>query len=664
MADQVQFRGGTTAENDAFTGVNKEISVDTTLKQLRVHDGAKQGGYPQLGERQLKQVDDYSALKALEADAYEQAYVRGRASDNDGAHGVFVWRSGDQSANITADDTEAVWVPPDSDATGASGAWERLHNGVIDVRWSGAVGDDSTDNGAILAQLEADWAGYTLYFGGPEQVYQVTTQFVTTEPGGLRDRHGVFAVESDTRYVGDGATIKLADGESTSGSEKDAYLFLGVDGTKENVVWEGLALDMNYPNNDVAGSGTSNFNFAQIYFTGADNILHNSRVANCHFINTPGQTCLATGQTTAGAAGTDLSDNVLVDNCLFYENGMNCADHTTIFGWGRNIVVRNCVFKQDTDTSADHEKACMDIKGSHSGMFGCHVVGEYARGPFIGATYTEDAEGMYVTNCTFDVYLNGIKLTRNSTDFGKVRDVVIAGNTIRIGTKAINSKSGIVGAGTEGYENVIIRGNHIILDDQAGTKNTTAVGIRMENADAAEVVVNNILIYDNLIRGDWTIGVGRSANNTNFGLIRICNNVFEDMSPNDDGSFSGLAVGVYMVGSGKAEHRTEVKDNFFIDTRGTPAMTDAIELGNQEAVTVEGNRFHGITDTVNLTKSNINYFFGRQARSVFTAAPANGTWEVGDTTYHQAPSAGGNIGWVCTAAGSPGTHKAWGDIVA
>jgi hypothetical protein len=44
MAKQVQFRGGTTAEHASFTGAVREITVDTTLYTLRVHDGATAGG--------------------------------------------------------------------------------------------------------------------------------------------------------------------------------------------------------------------------------------------------------------------------------------------------------------------------------------------------------------------------------------------------------------------------------------------------------------------------------------------------------------------------------------------------------------------------------------------------------------------------------------------
>jgi hypothetical protein len=44
MPTQVQFRRGTTTQNEAFTGAVGEISVDTTLDTVRVHDGSTAGG--------------------------------------------------------------------------------------------------------------------------------------------------------------------------------------------------------------------------------------------------------------------------------------------------------------------------------------------------------------------------------------------------------------------------------------------------------------------------------------------------------------------------------------------------------------------------------------------------------------------------------------------
>lgn len=44
MAVQIQWRRGTQAQNDVFTGVVGEVTVDTTNNTLRVHDGSTAGG--------------------------------------------------------------------------------------------------------------------------------------------------------------------------------------------------------------------------------------------------------------------------------------------------------------------------------------------------------------------------------------------------------------------------------------------------------------------------------------------------------------------------------------------------------------------------------------------------------------------------------------------
>jgi len=44
MATQVQFRRGTTTQNNAFTGAIGELTYDTDIKTLRIHDGSTQGG--------------------------------------------------------------------------------------------------------------------------------------------------------------------------------------------------------------------------------------------------------------------------------------------------------------------------------------------------------------------------------------------------------------------------------------------------------------------------------------------------------------------------------------------------------------------------------------------------------------------------------------------
>jgi len=48
MSTQVQFRRGTTVEHQGFTGAVGEVTVDTTLNTVVIHDASTAGGFPVL----------------------------------------------------------------------------------------------------------------------------------------------------------------------------------------------------------------------------------------------------------------------------------------------------------------------------------------------------------------------------------------------------------------------------------------------------------------------------------------------------------------------------------------------------------------------------------------------------------------------------------------
>ena len=48
MATQVQFRRGTTAEHSGIKGADGEVTVDTSLKTVVIHDAITNGGFPVL----------------------------------------------------------------------------------------------------------------------------------------------------------------------------------------------------------------------------------------------------------------------------------------------------------------------------------------------------------------------------------------------------------------------------------------------------------------------------------------------------------------------------------------------------------------------------------------------------------------------------------------
>tara|TARA_R110001632_G_scaffold16686_3_gene53498 strand:+ start:1165 stop:1371 length:207 start_codon:yes stop_codon:yes gene_type:complete len=61
MPKRVQFRRGTTSQNDAFTGDDGELSVNTTTYALRVHDGSTAGGFEMM-KVDMSNIEDGTQL--------------------------------------------------------------------------------------------------------------------------------------------------------------------------------------------------------------------------------------------------------------------------------------------------------------------------------------------------------------------------------------------------------------------------------------------------------------------------------------------------------------------------------------------------------------------------------------------------------------------------
>tara|TARA_R110002051_G_scaffold190643_1_gene259553 strand:- start:241 stop:456 length:216 start_codon:yes stop_codon:yes gene_type:complete len=70
MAKRLQLRRGTTSEHASFTGALGEVTVDTTLDTIVVHDGSLAGGFPMLRE-------DESNRKVFLRKSNHQSWVLG-----------------------------------------------------------------------------------------------------------------------------------------------------------------------------------------------------------------------------------------------------------------------------------------------------------------------------------------------------------------------------------------------------------------------------------------------------------------------------------------------------------------------------------------------------------------------------------------------------------
>ncbi len=99
MPSTVQFRRGTNSQNDSFTGSNAEITVDTTNKTLRVHDGSTAGGskLATTSQTELQVVGDDSATFTMQ--------VGSDVLQFSGGNGITTSTSSSKIVNIALDST-------------------------------------------------------------------------------------------------------------------------------------------------------------------------------------------------------------------------------------------------------------------------------------------------------------------------------------------------------------------------------------------------------------------------------------------------------------------------------------------------------------------------------------------------------------------------------
>jgi hypothetical protein len=231
MPTVVQFRRGTTAQNNNFLGANGEISVDTTLNVLRVADAITLGGHALVGQNCVQTIANktYTGTSLSVTGNVTGSYIFGNGSQltgidatsiQSGTSNVRVVSSGGNVAtgiggtsNVVVVATTGQFVTGVISATGnITGENLSVGTGIIGVgnivnnnaNGVGNIGTSSTRFNQVFAlassaqyadlaekyTADTDYApGTVLEFGGDQEVTATTTShsprvagIVSTQP--------------------------------------------------------------------------------------------------------------------------------------------------------------------------------------------------------------------------------------------------------------------------------------------------------------------------------------------------------------------------------------------------------------------------------------------------------------------------------------------------
>lgn len=306
-----------------------------------------------------KFVASRTALKAIDTTAHTTAFLT-----EAGREGLFLWRSGNYSARITADTAEGVYVKANAIAA-SSGSWVRVYDDALLPEFFGAAGDGTTNDTTAFAGM----VSFVNALGGairlPAKSYVLREQLVFTgllslKGAGIRSSRMVW----DSSSTSEGIRVNL--------SNSDYFGHVTV--ADVSLLSLGQLADTAL---HVDGS-------AQV--SGSPLRIQTRELPRCTISNVA--IAGATGSTTDGwTTGVDLEDvlNVIVTGCRF--RGKYTSPYTVETDIASQTAYRVRGTGRPVETLIEK---CWAYWAVH-------------------AVYASDCEGLFVDNCNFVVVFNGVR---------------------------------------------------------------------------------------------------------------------------------------------------------------------------------------------------------------------------------------------------------------
>lgn len=554
--------------------------------------------------------------------------------------------TGINGTGITSNAESVIYDPPFTGAVATN--VEAALAQTVNVKNFGAVGDGVTDDtAAIQAALTAS---KRITLGDASDNYKVTAT-LNLQSGQFLDLNGATirmytaqtrmfnAVGQSNVTVRDGIFIGCKNDFLNSSSSAAVCISLGT-GSDNMVVENNQFYDFAYSPVSTVGYGkVLKFTFKNNIVVGPGaTVLSDPNDRNCTGITIDGQYLSIEGnkisESAQGLIVAAESENISIANNIIFdtvnEHGMyvdaGCQNVAIVGNVVSNTGGVGIKF-QWYDAGTTQEPSNLVISGNtvfNTGTDGIQVLSTTA-------TPTEKLNGCTISgNVVQDVGQDAI-LVRY------VRNLNIADNTVLTAAR--------YGIACTDTDTAVIDSNNIA--------NTQFNGIFHDNTGDHVSVTNNMVVSPGL-SGDNTsgnssgilfgggIGVGRNISG---------NYVYGDATKTQYALFY----------TGGDQTKTRISGNSFINTNSSAVRlkfpSEALAYwGENYLLSFSGDR-QAINLSTNLTQGSLPTFFA-------TAAPSTGQWRLGDIVYNATPVAGGTIGWVCTATGTPGTWKTFGAIAA
>ena len=539
-----------------------------------------------------------------------------------GRTGTFLFDPSNLVAMVAADPAQGIYVAPQSDASGASGAWVRKYDGPVNVRWFGAKGDGTTNDGPAFAMAIAflratGCNGDSFYQGSSKLLVPAGHYFLGTT---TLDLNHTLVIEGEGSGLAGGRATKLrwaagATGirvqrHNTSGAQ--AIIASGQNGGDGSII-RGLNL--------VGGHAGTEGEFHGIH------LRARAVIEDCFITDFQGDGIhcnVATGGTPEGNANNSVINRVSVYRCrrgLFFDGADSNACLVTML-----------------EASANRTWGIDDSSFLGNTYLGCHAA----------ANGWDGALGSLPTACTH----NGHRY------FVKPGQASWCSTNAPTGTTTDNQGWGYVGPGG-GYNGVAtwVSGTSFREGGAYKTDNPNArnafIGCYSEgDQNPAQLVAPTIEVGG--LHGAGIKGTGVYFGNSLGRLTASRLGSVDDAT----GNFLGIEPGML-------EFNHPIHGQYSMEWVNADL---AWTIFRSAVSTNWAFRLTGETSTANIGKRRMDFpnGFGLNDKKVLSgsSAPTSGSFVQGDMMLNSAPAAGGPMGWMCVAGGSPGTWKAMGSLAA